>query len=83
MTKLGNKGDSCPDCNKPVLDRWGTGHDNCTYPCPDCGKEGLKVRGSHFGWSPIESIYCHKCFHDKYCGPKCTFGKCEKRRLNK
>ena len=33
--KLGNKGDPCPDCKKPVFDRWATGHGNCKYSCPD------------------------------------------------
>ena len=78
--ELGKKGDSCPDCKKPVSDRWGTGHGNCTYSCPDCGEYGLPVKSGHFGWSPVLTAYCHDCFHDKYCGPRCTFGKCERKR---
>ena len=80
VSSLGKKGDPCPDCKKPVFDRWGTGHEKCKYPCPDCGFE-LSVRGLHFGWSPQSSVYCGTCFHEKHCGPKCTFGKHERRRL--
>ena len=45
--------------------------------CPDCGL----VFTCNVGSKLLEP-YCWSCYHKSYCGPKCTFGKCESKRIN-